>query len=372
MSQFDFGTIDPNSKSGPQLALDLNKFRDALNTLHRGTVRPAYAQGGMLWVRETSSTQWDLMFFDGDTDFVFRSVNPTANTLIGIPQSQIEGLSTTFSDLDGKYVGKDSATGAATLPSGTTAQRPASPVAGMLRYNTSTSKMERYIGGKWLTHGDMDGPLNEASVSSLDSASASIAYLYNNTISITGTTTITTLGASGTSGMVRRLVFTTALQLTHNAASFILPGGSNITTAVGDVAEFVCLGSGNWRCLYYSRASGAPIAMPVTYTPEYALTPGAIYPVTHSYGANASVEFIYVCNTADIGYSVGDELEPKDFKYNPDTGARTMGAYLASRSSSGFAIGIGYGAIWVFPTKATGVAANITLARWTVKARIKP
>lgn len=92
MSQFDFGTIDPNSKSGPQLALDLNKFRDALNSAHRGSARPAYAQAGMLWVRETSSTQWDLMFFDGDTDFVLRSINPETNTLIQIPQESVQGL----------------------------------------------------------------------------------------------------------------------------------------------------------------------------------------------------------------------------------------------------------------------------------------
>ncbi|GGU85097.1 hypothetical protein GCM10009504_46720 [Pseudomonas laurentiana] len=94
MSQFDFGAIDPNSKSGPQLALDLNKFRDALNSGHRGSARPAYAQAGMQWVRETSSTQWDLCLFDGDTDFVIRSVNPTTNTLLQIPSSQISGIGT--------------------------------------------------------------------------------------------------------------------------------------------------------------------------------------------------------------------------------------------------------------------------------------
>lgn len=94
MSQFDFGTIDPNSKSGPQLALDLNKFRDALNSAHRGSARPAYAQAGMLWVKETSSTQWDLMLFDGDNDFVIRSVNPTTNQVIKITTGEISGLGT--------------------------------------------------------------------------------------------------------------------------------------------------------------------------------------------------------------------------------------------------------------------------------------
>lgn len=38
-----------------------------------------------------------------------------------------------------------SSTGALSVPSGTTAQRPASPVVGMLRYNTSLSQLEIYI-----------------------------------------------------------------------------------------------------------------------------------------------------------------------------------------------------------------------------------
>ena len=40
-------------------------------------------------------------------------------------------------------------TGSITIPSGTTAQRPASPVNGMLRYNTDTSHLEIYLSGTW-------------------------------------------------------------------------------------------------------------------------------------------------------------------------------------------------------------------------------
>lgn len=40
-------------------------------------------------------------------------------------------------------------TGAITLPSGTTAQRPVPPVNGMIRYNTTSNLLEAYINGAW-------------------------------------------------------------------------------------------------------------------------------------------------------------------------------------------------------------------------------
>jgi hypothetical protein len=42
-------------------------------------------------------------------------------------------------------------TGYMQLPVGTTAQRPASPVNGMLRYNSTTSVIEMYLSGSWVT-----------------------------------------------------------------------------------------------------------------------------------------------------------------------------------------------------------------------------
>jgi hypothetical protein len=76
-------------------------------------------------------------------------------------------------------------------------------------------------------------------------------------VNVTGTTAITSFGTVANS---RKLVrFTATLTLTHNATSLILPGGANITTAAGDVAEFVSDGSGNWRCVGYQKADGLPL-----------------------------------------------------------------------------------------------------------------
>ena len=57
----------------------------------------------------------------------------------------------------------------------------------------------------------------------------------------------------------RVVQFSGALTLTHNATSLILPGGASITTAAGDVAYFVSLGSGNWRCTGYQKANGQAV-----------------------------------------------------------------------------------------------------------------
>lgn len=70
-------------------------------------------------------------------------------------------------------------------------------------------------------------------------------------VHITGTTGISAFGTVA-AGVSRILVFDDILTITHNATTMILPGGTDITTAAGDVAEFVSEGSGNWRCVRYS------------------------------------------------------------------------------------------------------------------------
>jgi hypothetical protein len=77
MSQYDFGTINPSTKTGTQLASDLNNWRDALNSLHRGSSRPAYAIAGTHWIDDTT-TPWYLKIFDGvATDTTIASYNST-------------------------------------------------------------------------------------------------------------------------------------------------------------------------------------------------------------------------------------------------------------------------------------------------------
>jgi hypothetical protein len=105
----------------------------------------------------------------------------------------------------------------------------------------------------------MTGALNWATTQTIASATTTnIGAATSNSVIVSGTTTITGLGTIA-AGAERVVQFSGALTLTHNATSLILPGGASITTAAGDVAYFVSLGTGNWRCTGYQKANGQAV-----------------------------------------------------------------------------------------------------------------
>lgn len=90
---------------------------------------------------------------------------------------------------------------------------------------------------------------------------------------VTGTTTITDIDpATDKAGRAFKLIFDGALTLTHNATTLILPAGANITTAAGDVADFVSEGSDAVRCVSYQKASGLPLVAPTAASTTEQLT----------------------------------------------------------------------------------------------------
>lgn len=121
-------------------------------------------------------------------------------------------------------------------------------------------KAQGQIEAKVSKSGDsMTGALNEAQGTDIASATTTnIGAATGNYVNVTGTTTITGLGTvqAGTRRIVR---FSGALTLTHNATSLILPSSANITTVSGDVAHFISLGSGNWKCVSYTRQDGTAL-----------------------------------------------------------------------------------------------------------------
>jgi len=70
----------------------------------------------------------------------------------------------------------------------------------------------------------------------------------------TGTTGFTTFTVAADRHFF--LEFSGALTMTHGAGTLDLPGGANITTAAGDVGEFVSTASNVVTCVNYTRAGG--------------------------------------------------------------------------------------------------------------------
>ena len=128
-------------------------------------------------------------------------------------------------------------------------------------------------------------------------ATCDIGAVDHGSITISGTTTITSFGTVS-EGIRKWLTFSGALTLTHNATSLILPSGANITTAAGDVACMESLGSGNWRCLVYQRANGQNVSTTTTFPDGTVSAPG----LSFTNDANTGV---YRIGADNMGVSTG-------------------------------------------------------------------
>jgi hypothetical protein len=144
---------------------------------------------------------------------------------------------------------------------------PPAPIAGMIWVDDDTPSatvwtVKQYDGADWIDLGRLDITANiyipsEGVIAWADVASAATVDLgaqASRNLRITGTTTISSFGTAA-SGVRRELRFAGALTLT-NSGSLILPGGANITTAAGDTATAISLGSGSWVVVDFQPAAG--------------------------------------------------------------------------------------------------------------------
>lgn len=112
-------------------------------------------------------------------------------------------------------------------------------------------------------NGNLGGALGFGTQTSLASnTTTDLGTVASNNVLVTGSTTITSFGSSAvTTAPVFLVEFNAALTLTYNGTSLVIPGSQSITTAQGDTALCLYLGSGNWRVLTYQRANGQAISM---------------------------------------------------------------------------------------------------------------
>jgi hypothetical protein len=133
----------------------------------------------------------------------------------------------------------------------------------------SPDPLQWYDSAQWVKTGYIDtanhlwnavvggGTATVASASTTDPCSTSANY-----ITISGTTTITSFGSSCEVGQEKTVTFSGVLALTYNATSLIIPGAATVTTAAGDIARLVYLGSSNWQVEAYLPASGQALVNP--------------------------------------------------------------------------------------------------------------
>lgn len=116
-------------------------------------------------------------------------------------------------------------------------------------------------------------------------------------LTVSGTTTITGLGTIS-AGIYKFVTFSGALILTHSGVGLILPTAANITTAAGDTAMFVSLGSGFWKCILFTRANGQSLVSVASINDGTVSAPGLYFLSDTDTG-------MYRIGTNNMGFTCG-------------------------------------------------------------------
>lgn len=144
-------------------------------------------------------------------------------------------------------------TGFLTFPSGTTAQRPASPNTGMARYNTTTSSMEVYINNQWVSFGT-NAPVTTNLILHLDAGNTS-SYPGSGTVwsDISGSNNNFNIVASAyNSTGVKYMDFNGSYGCAKNSSDISISDATGVTYCVWTRVKN---SSADWRTLTRSYSS---------------------------------------------------------------------------------------------------------------------
>jgi len=142
VAQHDYSIAN---QSGAAFRQDLNNALAAIVSINSGSTAPATTFAYMLWLdtaagqvkqRNAANNAWVVIGTLGSVNWGLLSSSTATSTYMPLAGGTFSG-----------NVGS-SATGYLQIPNGTTAQRPGSPAAGMMRWNSSLSRFEGY-GTAW-------------------------------------------------------------------------------------------------------------------------------------------------------------------------------------------------------------------------------
>ena len=224
-------------------------------------------------------------------------------------------------------------------------------------------------GGSLAGETTVDGVVNLDEGANVASAATTNVWATDgNTLHVTGTATITSLGTAPQAGAYRTVVADGAFTLT-NGVNLILPGGQNIVAAAGDVFQCYADTTTQIRVTGYTRADGKAVVPPVPLTEFFESSEQTVAIstlITLPHGLSSKPKFMQLilrCAVADLGYSVGEELlytghEAASLNRGAQGSADDTNVYVAQAVSLPLI------------DKTTRTSQNITLAswRWVVRA----
>lgn len=198
---------------------------------------------------------------------------------------------------------------------------------------------------------------------SVATASEALLLRDGNVFNFTGTATVDTIENTANAWPVASVVYIRAdgvFTMTHSA-DLLLTGAADITTEAGDWFILQKYAPGDWRMMFYQRASGRALVSDssiVKFSPELTIATGD---TTHAHGGVAAprnATWALVCQTAEHGYSVGDTIFP-EMMLNGNGGNKIV------TTASSIILNIPTTTI-IHYNRTSAAAVNLTLANWNV------
>lgn len=143
MAQHDYSLAN---QSGLSFRTDLNNALSAIVSINSGASEPSTTFAYQLW-SDTTAGQLKQRNAANSAWVVIGTLGSTNWGLATAASPSFTGTATFAGDVN------LTGTGAIDIPAGTTAQRPASPSSGMIRFNSTLSQYEGYNGTAWSSIG---------------------------------------------------------------------------------------------------------------------------------------------------------------------------------------------------------------------------
>ena len=225
----------------------------------------------------------------------------------------------------------------------------------IVAYNATNGNFE------WVNHNNKVLSFYQGS----DIAAATTTNIWStsgNTVSITGTTGISSFGTAPNIGARRTLVFDGVVTLT-NGLSLALPGAANYTTAAGDILEVYAETLTTFYVVIH-RKSGLSAVLPVKRfaSTGQAITAASLVTVAHGFGVPPdSIRLVLQCTSAEGGYATGARVDwssaPSHFTATANNGA------VVQYDLTNVTVRISSDGLRLY-NATTGVVFSVTPANW--------